>query len=198
MPLPSSTPDVPTLLARVREGDADAFRLLVAELYGELRRIAHLQRRRLGASDTVNTTAVVHEAYARIGGGAGGGWPSYADRDHFLRVASRAMRNVIVDYARARHAAKRGGDRPALPLDAVALPAAADAVDAAEVLALDRALGDLERFDAEGARVVELRYFAGFTIEETADVLGSSPATVKRRWTVARAWLHRHLADAAP
>lgn len=191
---PFSDPAVAALLVSARNGNADAFDRLVGQLYGELRRIAHLQRRRLGASDTVNTTALVHEAYARLGGRADGG-ADYADRDHFLRVASRAMRNVIVDYARARHAAKRGGAGRDVTLEPFMVPATPAGLDAAEVLSLDRALGDLDRFDAEAARVVELRYFAGLTVEETADVLGLSPATVKRRWTVARAWLHRHLAE---
>ena len=199
-PLPSalSSPDVTALLDRAREGDGAAFDRLVGQLYAELRRIAHQQRRRLGASDTVNTTAVVHEAYAKLGGRAhaDGAGPDFADRDHFLRVAARAMRDVIVDYARARTAAKRGGvARPATLDDG--LVAAADAFDPAEVLALDRALSGLERLYAEAARVVELRYFAGLSVEEVADSLGLSPATVKRRWTVARAWLFRHLDDGA-
>lgn len=196
---PPSDVAVAALLDRVRAGDAVAFDRLVAGLYGELRRIARAQRHRHGAADTLNTTAVVHEAYARLGGRADGSPPDYADRTHFVRVASRAMRNVIVDYARARHADKRGGAGRDATLDAAlearAVPATPADLDPAEVLSLDRALGDLDRFDPEGARVVELRYYAGLTVEETADALGLSPATVKRRWTVARAWLHRHLAD---
>lgn len=190
--------EVTVLLGRVRDGDGEAFDHLVGQLYGELRRIAHMQRRRLGASDTVNTTAVVHEAYAKLGARARGDGeaPDYADRTHFLRVASRAMRDVIVDYARAQHAAKRGGADRALTLDGLSVAADSPAgLDPTEVLALDQALERLERLDAEAARVVELRYFAGLTLEETADALELSPATVKRRWTVARAWLYTQLAD---
>ena len=190
--------EVTVLLGRVRDGDGEAFDRLVGQLYDELRRIAHMQRRRLGASDTVNTTAVVHEAYAKLGGRAhgDGAAPDYADRTHFLRVASRAMRDVIVDYARAQHAAKRGGADRAVTLDGLAVAAdSPSGLDPTEVLALDGALERLERLDAEAARVVELRYFAGLTLEETADALELSPATVKRRWTVARAWLYSQLAD---
>ena len=191
-------PAVTVLLDRVRAGDAAAFDRLVGQLYGELRAIAHAQRRRLGAAETVNTTAVVHEAYAKLGGAAGGA--DFADRTHFLRVAARAMRDVIVDYARAQHADKRGGGARVLSLDSAGLDAAgpvaaADAFDPAEVLSVDGALADLERLDPEAARVVELRYFAGLSVDETAEALGLSPSTVKRRWAVARAWLYRRLAD---
>ncbi len=196
-----SDPAVTVLLDRVRAGDGEAFDRIVSQLYGELRRIAHMQRRRLGASDTVNTTAVVHEVYAKLGGRASrnSDGAGFADRTHFLRVAAQAMRDVIVDYARAQHAAKRGGDARPVTLDG--LPVAADSpsgLDPTEVLALDQALQQLERLDPESARVVELRYFAGLTLEETADALDLSPATVKRRWTVARAWLYRQLADDTP
>jgi len=185
-------PDVPTLIDHVRAGDAVAFDRLVGQLYDELHRLARAQRRRLGAGDTVNTTAVVHEAYAKLGGRDAA--PDFADRDHFLRVASRAMRDVIVDYARARHAAKRGGDARAVTLDGPV--ADADALDPSEVLGVDRALDALARLDPEAARVAELRYFAGLSVEETADAMDLSPATVKRRWTVARAWLYRELSAA--
>ena len=187
---------VTVLLDRARSGDAEAFDRLVGQLYGELHRIARAQRRRLGASDTINTTAVVHEAYAKLGGR--GGAADYADRAHFLRVAARAMRDVIVDYARAQRAEKRGGAGRPLPLDDAGPVAAAAGLDPVEVLAVDRALTDLDRFDPEAARIAELRYFAGLTIGETADALGVSPMTVKRRWTVARAWLYDRLSDGGP
>src|SRR5690606_22304514 len=108
---------------------------------------------------------------------------------------ARAMRDVIVDYARARHAVKRGGNGHAVTLDGAV--ADARALDPSEVLGVDRALDALARLDPEAARVAELRYFAGLTVEETADVMDLSPATVKRRWTVARAWLYRRLTDGA-
>jgi RNA polymerase sigma factor (TIGR02999 family) len=188
-------PDVTALLDRARDGDAAAFNRLVAQLYAELRGIARHQRRRLGASDTVNTTAVVHEAYAKLGARTADGAFSYADRHHFFRVAARVMRDVIVDYARAQHTAKRGGDARMVKLDDAGLLASPAALDPSEVISVDDVLRRLESFDAEGARVVELRYFAGLTLEETAEALDLSLATVKRRWTVARAWLYRQLAD---
>ncbi|HEX8385172.1 MAG TPA: ECF-type sigma factor, partial [Rubricoccaceae bacterium] len=188
-------PVVTALLDRARTGDAGAYDRLVGQLYGELRQVARAQRRRLGASETVNTTAVVHEAYAKLNGRADGPGP-YADRAHFFRVAARAMRDVIVDYARARRADKRGGEGPAVSL-AEAAHVALDpgALDPDEVLSLDAALGVLERLDPEAARVVELRYFAGLTVDEVADALDLSPSTVKRRWTLAQAWFHRRLSE---
>ena len=193
--------DVTLLLDRARSGDASAFQHVVGELYDELRAVARSQRRRLGASETVNTTAVVHEAYAKLAGRDG--TADYADRQHFLRVASRAMRDVIVDYARAQRAEKRGGGRAPVRIHETGvlpggLPAPARETDPDEVLALDRALGALEALDAEQARIVELRYFSGLTLPEIADALGLSLATVKRRWTVARAWLYRALREGQP
>lgn len=189
-------PAAASLLDRTRLGDADAFDQLVGQLYGELRHIAHAQRRRLGASDTINTTAVVHEAYAKLG--SRGTSADFADRDHFLRIASRAMRDVIVDYARRQHRVKRGGPSRPVSLDVLGPVAGPADLDVAEVLSVDRALEDLERLDAETARIVELRYFAGLTIEETAQALDLSPMTVKRRWAMARAWLYDRLADGEP
>ena len=187
MPVPSAA----SLLDRTRSGDAGAFDLLVGQLYGELRHIAQAQRRRLRASDTINTTAVVHEAYAKLGGRENGS--TFADRDHFLRIASRAMRDVIVDYARSQHRAKRGGPGRPVSLDVLGPVVAPADLDPAEVLSVDRTLEDLERIDPEAARIVELRYFAGLTIEETARALGVSSMTVKRRWALARAWLYDRL-----
>ncbi len=186
-------PDVTVLLARARTGDAAAFDRLVGQLYGELRSMAHAQRRRLGAAETVNTTAVVHEAYAKLGGRDGGA--DYADRQHFFRVAARAMRDVIVDYARAQQADKRGGPGRDIRLEDAPTLAAPGRFDPAEALSVDAALDGLARADADAARIVELRYFGGLSIEETAEALGISEATVKRRWTVARAWLYRRLAE---
>ena len=191
-------PEVTVLLDRARSGDAEAFDRIVGQLYGELHAIARAQRRRLGASETVNTTAVVHEAYAKLGGRGDGSRPDFEDRTHFLRVASRAMRDVIVDYARSRRADKRGGNGRDASLDTVGPVADAGAFDPSEILSVDHALAELERLDPEAARIVELRYFAGFTVEETAEALDLSPSTVKRRWTMARAWLYQHLSDVPP
>ena len=187
--------DVPTLLDRVREGDGVALDAVVGELYDELRAAARRQRRR-GAAETLNTTALVHEAYARLAGD--GAEPVVLnDPEHVVSLAARAMRSVIVDYARAQAAQKRGGPGRAagLPtLAAVGREPAAPAVDLDTALSVDAALDRLGRLDADGARVAELRYFGGLTNEETADALDVSLATVKRRWTAARAWLSRELA----
>lgn len=191
-----NTTDITLLLDRARAGDSDALSDLVGRLYDELRVIAHAQRQRLGAGYTINTTAVVHEAYAKLAGRNASAL-NYTDRTHFFRVVSRVMRDVIVDYARARHAHKRGGSARLLSLDALAPVAAVNmpSVDPVEVLFLDEALQRLEKIDQEAARVAELRYFAGLTNNEVAEALGSSSATVKRRWTFARAWLYRAISE---
>ncbi len=186
--MPSS--DVTVLLARARDGDAAALDALLPLVYDELRALAHRQRRRQGAAETLNTTALVHEAYERLLG-SGAEWD---DRAHFFRYAARAMRHILVDHARAQAAQKRGGDRLRVPLQEGALAAE---VRADEVLALDEALARLGQTDARQGEIVELRYFVGLTIAETADVLDLSPATIKREWTVARAWLQREMRPAA-
>ena len=180
------TPPDALLLTRTRTGDADALDELVGRMYDEMRRVAQAQRRRLGASDTLNTTAVVHEAYEKLAHHDG----TYADRIHFFRVAARAIRQVLIDAARARKADKRGGGTPDVSLDDVALasPARAD-----EALALDEALDRLALLDERQAQIVDLRYFVGLTVPETAEVLDLSPATVKRDWSAARAWLVREM-----
>ena len=174
--------EVTALLGRARQGDADAFSKLVEEIYDELRVIARSQRRRLGAGDTMNTTAIVHEAYAKMAGAAQ--HParlSFADRGHFFRVASRVMRDVIVDYAKAQSAQKRGGPSRPLSLEDLAPgQIASRTVDAGEILSVHAALTALTSLNEEAANVAELRYFAGLTMEETAEALGLSSATVKR------------------
>jgi RNA polymerase sigma factor (TIGR02999 family) len=182
--------EITRLLALAHDGDGAALDRLLPLVYDELRALAHRQRLRQGGAETLNTTALVHEAYLKLAGRADG---RYEDRLHFFRVAARVMRDVLVDYARAQRAAKRGG-APALPLDALRL---AVAEQAAPILALDEALTRLTALDARQAEVVELRYFVGLTIPEAADVLGRSEATVKRDWTAARAWLYHALSEAA-
>ena len=187
--------DIPTLLGRVREGDGVALDAVVGELYDELRAAARRQRRG-GAPETLNTTALVHEAYARIAGGADGG-VTFHDREHVVRLAARAMRSVIIDYARAQSAQKRGGaGRPdgLGTLAARGREPAAPPLDLDTALSVDAALGRLHQIDAEAAGVAELRYFGGLTNEETAEALDLSLATVKRRWASGRAWLARELA----
>ncbi len=156
---------------------------LVAQLYAELRVLARAQRQRHGAAETLNTTAVVHEAYEKLSAYDA----AWADRRHFFRTAARVMRQIMVDYARRRHADKRGGPSADVPFDDRWMVPAAGEMD---LDALDEALTRLAELDARQAAVVEMRYFVGLTIEETADVLGLAPATVKRAWTVARAWLY--------
>ena len=167
----------------VESGDLDA---LAPQVYDELRRIAAAYMRRERPGQTLQATALVHEAYLRL---AGAGTP-WHDKRHFVGIAARSMRQILVERARARGAQKRwaGLDRVTLS-DALAV-----AGDQETMLpALDEALERLEKLDAEQARIVELRYFAGLSIEEAADALGMSPATLKRRWTLARAWLFREL-----
>ena len=185
----SSSPDLSALFDRAHVGDAEALDQLLAILYDELLALARRQRTRRGAADTLNTTALVHEAYARM---AQAERLNITDRLHFFRIAGRAMRGVLVDYARAQQSEKRGGTLRPLPLDVVGpLSDGSPRID--EVLAVDDALRQLEAFDARQARIVECRYFAGMTLEETAEALGVSTATVKRDWMTARAWLYQAL-----
>jgi len=163
--------------------DLDA---LAPRVYDELRRIAAAYMRRERPGQTLQATALVNEAYLRL---AGAGTP-WHDKQHFVGIAARSMRQILIERARARGAQKRwaGLDRVSL---SESLAVAGD--PEAMLPALDDALERLARIDAEQARIVELRYFAGLSIEETADALGISPATLKRRWALARAWLFREL-----
>jgi len=162
------------------DGDLD---VLVPKLYAELRALAHAQRMRHGANETLNTTALLHEAYLKLSAPEAA-WES---RQHFFRSAARVMRHVMVDHARRARSAKRGGTTPDLPLDEAWMRPLPEGLDLA---ALDEALTRLAVLDARQAEIVDLRFFVGLTIDETADVMGLSPATVKRDWTVARAWLY--------
>ena len=166
--------------------DADALAPLV---YNELRRLAAAYMRRERPGQPLQPTALVHEAYMRLAK-AGSPW---TDKRHFVGIAARSMRQILVERARARGAQKRwGGLNRVSMTDALAV--ATESV--AMLPALDEALTRLEQIDAEQARIVELRYFAGLSIEDTADALGMSPATLKRRWALARAWLFREMSGA--
>jgi RNA polymerase sigma factor (TIGR02999 family) len=168
-----------------RRPQADELAPLV---YNELRRLAASYMRREAPGQTLQPTALVHEAYLRL---AGAGTP-WTDRRHFVGIAARSMRQILVERARARGAAKRWGqlDRVSL-IDSLAIaPGSFDMLPA-----LDEALSRLEQLDPEQARIIELRFFAGLTVEEAADALALSPATLKRRWSLARAWLFRELSD---
>ncbi|MDF1504592.1 ECF-type sigma factor [Roseisolibacter sp. H3M3-2] len=178
------------LLHAWAEGDPSAPDALLAAVYEELRRQAAWHMRRQAGGHTLEPTDLVHEAYLRLARQPGARWEG---RGHFFRVAGRVMRTVLVDHARAHDAGKRGGAGAVRVTLGAAGAGRADAAGEVDVLALDAALGRLAAIDAQKARVVELRYFAGFTIEQTAEALGVSAATVKREWTAARAWLRHEL-----
>jgi len=175
--------DITGLLAAWNDGDADALDRLIDLVYPELRRIAHqhLERRRAGQS--LESAALANEAYLKL---VRTGGIRCENRAHFLALCSQIIRRILVDHARRRGFAKRGGDALRVPLDDVLLVAQARGI---EVLALDEALDTLARIDGRKGRVVELRYFGGLSIEETANVLGVSVDTAKRDWRMARAWL---------
>lgn len=175
-------------LAAWRQGDLGARDRLVEAVYPELRAIAQRQLANERAGHTLQATALVNEAYMRLGGMDRIDWQG---RVHFVKMAARVMREVLVDHARRRNAGKRdGGERVSLTgLDL------ADAGSGTDVVGLDEALTALERLDADKARIVELRYFGGLTIEETAEALDLSPVTIKRHWQVARVWLFEALSD---
>lgn len=183
---------VTALLQLVTHGDARAFDDLVPIVYDQLRRLAHRALRGERRDHTLNTTALAHEAYAKL---AGLNRMRWQDRAHFFAVAAQAMRRILVDYAVARKAQKRGGGWHPVELDQVAL-LSDDRLD--EVLSVDAALTRLGRIDSRVVRIIECRVFMGMTIDETADALELSPASVKRHWTTARAWLTRELTAGAP
>lgn len=173
---------VADLMARWRAGDAAAFNSLVSLVYEELRRVAHYRLRNQQPNATLNTTALVHETYVRL---AEHPPRDNQARNHFFALAATVMRSVLVDHARERMAAKRNaGIRLELSPDMLLAN-----VRDVELLSLDKALSVLARLDERQSRIVELRFFAGLSIEDTAEVMGMSPATVKRDWVTARAWL---------
>jgi RNA polymerase sigma factor (TIGR02999 family) len=181
---------VSALLAEARAGKADALDALLPLVYHELRRVAGAYVRRERPGQTLQATGLVHEAYLRLLKDKNLDWQN---RAHFCAIAANAMRQILVERARARGAAKRGGAWARLTLDEGVTAAPESAVD---IEVLDQALGRLAERDPDQARLVELRYFGGLTIEETGEVLGVSPATVKRSWMVARAWLKKELGGA--
>lgn len=160
---------------------------LYTAAYATLRSLAHVQRIRWSGQETLSTTALVHEAYLKLSRQDA---PRWRDRGHFLRVAARAMRHILIDYAERSRAAKRGGTSVHVPADQVPL---IDASRIEDLLALNEALRRLERRNPRQARVVECRFFAGLDVEETAEALDVSPTTVKRDWRRGQAWLYRQL-----
>jgi RNA polymerase sigma factor (sigma-70 family) len=206
-------PDTPVtrLLAEWRGGSETALGELTVLLYQELRALAQRHLRRERPNHTIQRTALVHEAFLRLVNQKAVDWQS---RAHFFALASSLMRRILVDHARARLAAKRGGgaaplsldeitdrsefdDSPASPADSVPEPRHTDDETNDDVAAIDEALTRLAALDSRHAQIVEMRYFGGLTIEETAQALNISDATVKREWTLARAWLRRELSRSA-
>ena len=183
-------PDATELLQRVGEGRHDAEAPLLSLLYGELHGLARRHMRGQSSAHTLQPTALLHEAWVRLVGDAVG---PFENRQHFLAFASRAMRNVLVDHARARKAQKRGGDRERVPLDDAVASYEAQGFD---VLELEAALTRLAEQEPELVRLVELRFFGGLEMREAAEVLGVSLSTAERRWRMARMWLRSALGGA--
>jgi RNA polymerase sigma factor (TIGR02999 family) len=189
---------VTDLLLAWSRGDLAVEDELLARIYGELRHLASRRLRRERTGHTLRTTELVHEAYLRLIDQRSFAWQG---RTHFLAIAARMMRRILVDHARRRRLAKRGGEQGApLSLDAFSSPDALEsalplAPQAPDLVALNDALDALEAAEPEQARLVELRYFAGLSVQETAEVLAISPATVDRRWRLAKAWLYRAIRD---
>jgi RNA polymerase sigma factor (TIGR02999 family) len=171
--------------------DADAAAAMFPVVYDQLRRLAAAALRRERADHTLQPTALVHEAFLRLSATSDAPWH---DRTHFVALAARVMRRVLVDHARGRNARKRGSGEVRVSLDEIDVPAATSGVD---LVALDDVLGRLAEFDPRQARIVELRFFGGLTVEETAALIDTSDRTVKREWQMARAWLKRELGRAA-
>lgn len=180
--------EITELLQRWRGGSREAFDQLIPLVYRELRAMASRRLAREWRDEMLDTTALVNEAYLKLVGQRAMSWQN---RAHFFAIAGQLMRRVVIDEARRRLSQKRGSGSVSIPLDDLLQPS--PSVEPIDVLALDAALTELERLDPDQARLVELRFFSGLTVEETAEVLGVSPATVKREWAIARGWLHRAL-----
>jgi RNA polymerase sigma factor (TIGR02999 family) len=187
---------VSRVLQELRAGNRGAFDELFPLVYDELHLIAERRRQRWDGDETLNTTALVNEAYLKLVDQSAPDWQS---RAHFLAVASTAMRQILMDYAKRKRAAKRGGRRPHVALQEIeaALHEAEDPSGVRDevLVALDDALRRLDQRDQRQTRIVECRFFGGMSIEDTAEALGVSPATVKRGWSMAQAWLYRDLKE---
>jgi RNA polymerase sigma factor (TIGR02999 family) len=188
-PMDAESRDITTYLLAHAAGDAQAFDRLLPHVYDELRRIAQARLRRERDNHTLAPTELVHEAFLRL---VPAGLVNWQNRAHFFAIASRAMRNVLVDHAVRRNAAKRGGGQMGISLSDDA-PAPAASLD--DLITLNDALERLEQLEPRQARVVECRFFGGLGLDETAEALQVSPATVSRDWFFARAWLHRELSS---
>ncbi|HVQ39219.1 MAG TPA: sigma-70 family RNA polymerase sigma factor [Pyrinomonadaceae bacterium] len=188
--MPTISPqDVTQLLADWGRGDRSALDKLLPFVHAELRQIARRQMRQERAGHTLQATALVNEAYVKLAGQQSFEWQ---DRAHFFAVCAQVMRHILIDHARAHARDKRGGGAIQVSLSEVGMMAGEQAGD---FVALDEALRALETFDSQKGRIVELRYFGGLSIEETADVLKISPRTVRREWRRAKAWLYRMISE---
>jgi len=188
---PEAAPDVTQLLVNWSRGDQAALDQLMPLVYGELRRLAAAYLRRERSNHTLQSTALVHEAFLRMVNQQDVQWKN---RAHFYGIAAQMIRRILVDYARSQHAEKRGAGAVKLELDeAMAVAQTNSEVD---LLSLSDSLDRLAQLDERQSRVVELRFFAGLSIEETAEVLQLSPASIKREWQTARAWLFRDMSTA--
>jgi len=186
-----ATPEqITRILQEWQNGNRQALDRLMPFVYDELRTLASRQLAHEWRHNRLQTTAVVSEAYVKLFGQSEVDWQN---RGHFFAIAAQAMRRILVDHARRGLREKHGAGVIHLELDAARSTATSTAADAVDALALDRALQKLEQLDAEQARIVELRFFGGLTVEETAAVLGVSAATIKREWALAKGWLHREL-----
>lgn len=192
MPFPPDQSDLTAFLRRWRDGDHEAFDALLPHVYNQLRDIARARLRAERPDHTLDTSGLVHEAYLRLVDGATTDWQ---DRAHFFAVASTAMRRVLIDHAKQRNTEKRGGDNIRVDFDPSQFgdAGAAATADPTSLLALDEALSRFEKLHSRQAKAVELRYFAGLTLEEAAEVLGTSAPTVMRDLRFAEAWLAREL-----
>jgi RNA polymerase sigma factor (TIGR02999 family) len=186
---PSST-DITPLLTEWSQGNRDAFDRVLPLVYGELRKIAARQLRREGAGHALDPSDLVHALFVQLVDQRHATWNN---RAQFFATTAQMMRRILVDHARARLAAKRGGSAITVSLSALAIDPASRRSPASDVLAIDRALERLAEHDAEQARIVELRFFAGLSVEEVAHATGVSARTVKREWRMAKAWLFREL-----
>lgn len=186
---PLDSPPITDLLRDWRNGDNRALDSLTGYIYTDLRRRASAYLRGERPGHTLQTTGLAHEAFIKLIGKQDIEW---ADRNHFFAIAAQSMRRILVDHSRTKHREKRGGEQETLPLDeARNIRTDASGID---LVALDEALADLAKFDQRQAQIVELKYFGGMTLDETAEILEISRETVKRDWQIARAWLRQRLA----
>jgi RNA polymerase sigma factor (TIGR02999 family) len=183
-------PDVTQLLVSWSGGDQAALEQLMPLVYGELRRVASSYLKRERSNHTLQSTALVHEAFLRLVNQRDVAW---RNRAHFYAIAAQMIRRILVDYASSQHAEKRGAGAVKLALDEEAMAVPQQSGVDLDLLALNSALDRLSRLDARQSRIVELRFFAGLSIEETAEVMRVSPTSIKREWNTARAWLFREM-----